>query len=105
MAEENADCVVEEPVEALVIPGSSYKGVYRIGSRVALELEESTGKVVVTRGAGAIKVAYVIGQQVPKIEDCLRKGYGYAGKIVEVGLGPAGKILHLKLDPPIYPSP
>lgn len=94
------ECVVSEPVEADLIAGSDYRGAYRVGGRIALELEEATGKVLVTRGHGSVRLAYLVGPQAETIASCLRVGYRYSGRIVDIALGLRGKVLHLQLEPP-----
>ena len=93
------DCNIKELVAALLVKGSDYRGVYRIGAKVDLQVEESTGKVIATRGHGSVKLAYVIGPKVETIATCLRAGYGYSGYIVDIAIGPGGKLLHLKINP------
>jgi|SRR3990172_2256555 len=94
------ECRVDELVEAVLASGSDYKVVYRVGAPIALELEEATGKVIVTRGAGALKVGYLSGSHAEGIAVCIRRGCRYRGRIADVALGPGGKVLRLRLDPP-----
>ena len=94
------ECNLGNLVEATLVAGSDYRGVYRKGARVALQLEEATGRVIVTRGSGAVKLAYLIGPHAETIAYCLGQGYRYSGHVADVAIGPGGKVLRLQLDPP-----
>lgn len=95
----NNDDKIGELIQAVLLAGSDYSGAYRKGSKVALELEEATGRVIVTRGRGAVKLGYVIGPDADKIAAHLLKGYRYSGHIADVSIGPGGKVMRLQLTP------
>ena len=94
------ECRIDEPVEAAIASGSDYRGAYRVGARVALELEEASGTVIVTRASGAVKIGYLVGPHAELLASCLRLGYRYTGRITDIALGLSGKVLRMRLDPP-----
>lgn len=96
------ECFLDDPVEAMLIKGSDYVPAYRPGSKIELEVDSTTGAVVVTRGSGAVKVGYLVDPRSRAIASCLRLGYHYSGQIDEVLRVPGGKLLRLRLDPPVH---
>ena len=96
----NNECTIQGIVEIVAVPGSNYKGVFRNGAPVALQWEESSGKVAVTRGNGAVKVGYVVDSDADEIAACLALGYRCCGHIDGVVLVGGAKHFRVALEPP-----
>ncbi len=87
----------EDLVEAIVASGSDYPAAYRLGAVVEIRLDGPTGQLIVTRGAGALKLALVTEPRLEALAARVQKR-SCRGRIVDVEHRSQDRLIYIRLE-------